>query len=131
MSKAISYENITANTLLNFYRSDALCLEGLALSSLKDYADWIDANGGLKENSKFSIVSGELVNEVFGLEDADAYPEDLNIVLLPLSSIESIGKMAISRFSVGARWFKDVIDNSHPTQNADCYWDDEDTEYDA
>lgn len=93
----------------NLYNDSALTMIGLSLDSLGEYADWINQNsGGFKGEPEFWIISGERMNEEYGTD----YPEDLHIVCVKLSDLSDLGNLIIARFSVGARWFDDVVDNN-------------------
>lgn len=58
-------------------------------------------------------ASGESINHEFKLKGKNKFPNDLNVVLLPLSNFnDEIGKLAIVKLQVWARRFDDVINNS-------------------
>lgn len=99
----------TTEEFTTLYNSSALTMEGLDLDSLEEYAEWINQNsGGFKGEPEFWIISGERMNEEYGTD----YPEDLNIVCVNLNDLFGIGKLVLARFSIGARWFDDVVDNN-------------------
>lgn len=81
--------------------------------SLKDY---LFKESGLTEPEEVIMykASGKLVNTEFKLRGKKKFPENLNIVMLPLSNFknEEIWKLSIIKFQIGARWFDDVINNS-------------------
>jgi hypothetical protein len=49
------------------------------------------------------------MNEQYGLTGNNAYPKHVNIV--SVIDIDQM-KVAIPRFSIGARWFDDIVDNN-------------------
>lgn len=107
----------TKEQLDALYSSSALTLEGLTADeeNLDAFATWLEQHEALgKKEIRFHIISGALMNEVYGLTGTNAYPDDLTIV-----SVTNINQMkiAIPRFEIGGRWFDDVVDNNARRQN--------------
>lgn len=104
-------ENVTTkNQLDNLYNHSAFTIEGLAEESISDMIKW------LKENTTFTtdnptvyITKGKTMNIEYNLIGNKAYSDDLTIV--SVIDIDSM-KIAIKRFSVGGRWFDDIVDNN-------------------
>lgn len=104
-------ENVeTKEQLDKLYNNSAFTIEGLAEESINDLMNW------LKENTDFTtdkpivyVTKGKVMNEVYELTDNNAYSDDLTII-----SVIDINQMrvAIPRFTVGGRWFDDVVDNN-------------------
>ena len=66
----------------------------------------------LKNGSAFTW-KGELMNQIYQLTGSNAYPEDLTFVSIPLSMFNNnIGKLALVKFQLGARWLDDIVDNN-------------------
>lgn len=57
------------------------------------------------------IWTGAQGNEWMGLHK-DPYQPDLTCLSLPLDQFSDIGKLAILKFQVGARWLDDIYDNN-------------------
>lgn len=95
------------------YNESALTWEGLTTDeeNLNDVKNWLSANGAIIEGKEpiFHIITGELMNDTYGLTDTNAYDDELAIV-----SVTNINSMAVclARFSVGGRWFDDIVDNN-------------------
>ena len=104
--------DITDDIFDILYNHSALTLEGLDPNSIKDYADYLDGECGLKDNAVFHIISGKLMNEQYCLTNKNAYPDDLNIVVIDLSDLNDVNKIIFKRFGFGGRWFDDVVDNN-------------------
>lgn len=104
-------ENVTTKEQLNkLYGNSAFTIEGLADDSIPDLMNW------LKENTVFTtknptvyITKGKVMNTKYFLTGDKAYQEDLTIV--SVIDIDSF-KIALKRFSVGGRWFDDIVDNN-------------------
>ena len=62
---------------------------------------------------EFYTWKGELMNQIYQLTGSNAYPEDLTFVSIPLSMFNNnIGKLALVKFQLGARWLDDIVDNN-------------------
>ena len=65
------------------------------------------------ETFEFYTWKGELMNQIYQLTGSNAYPEDLTFVSIPLSMFNNnIGKLALVKFQLGARWLDDIVDNN-------------------
>jgi hypothetical protein len=104
--------DITEDIFNTLYNHSALTLEGLDPDSIKDYADYLNEVCGLKDNAVFHIISGKSMNYYYNLTNTNAYPDDLNIVVIDLSDLNDVNKIIFKRFEFGGRWFDDVIDNN-------------------
>lgn len=105
--------------LHKFYADSSLTLEGLALDSLNDYADWLSPFCD-KEDLTFYIVKGELMNRVYNTD----YPDDLHIVVVMLEKLHDLDRLAIKRFECGASWFDDICDIAIKRFKCDRRFDD-------
>lgn len=104
--------DITEELFDTLYNHSALTLEGLDPGSIKDYANYLDEECGLKDNAVFHIISGKLMNDYYNLTYTNAYPDNLNIVVIDLSDLNDVNKIVFKRFEFGGRWFDDVVDNN-------------------
>lgn len=64
------------------------------------------------ETFEFYIWKGKLMNQIYQLTGSNAYPEDLTFVSIPLSMFKNIGKLAMLKLQLGARWLDDIVDNN-------------------
>lgn len=103
----------TKEQLDALYNRSALTWEGLTSDeeNLNDVKEWLAENGAILNDfePQFHIITGKLMNEIYGLTDTNAYPEDLTIV--SVTDIYTL-KIALARFQVGGRWFDDIVDNN-------------------
>ena len=108
-------KQVNTKTELNYlYNNSALTLEGLAEESIPDLIKWLEENTTFTtDNLDVYVIKGEVMNEEYSLNGDNAYPNDLTIV-----SVVDIDlmKVAIPRFSIGARWFDDIVDNNAARQ---------------
>lgn len=92
------------------YKNSAFTMEGLLEDSIPDLLKWMEEMNALtKETPTVWVFSGKLMNDTYDLTGDNRYPDDLTIV-----SIMGINQMkvAIPRFTIGARWFDDIVDNN-------------------
>ena len=74
----------------------------------------------IKDNIKYLdiyIVKGSLMNRHYCLK-YDPYPDNLNIVAIPTNQFKDLGKLAMFKLQVGARWFDDIVDNNNIHESA-------------
>lgn len=64
------------------------------------------------ETFEFYTWKGKLMNQIYMLTGSNAYPEDLTFVSIPLNMFKNIGKLAILKLQLGARWLDDIVDNN-------------------
>lgn len=104
----------TKAELDNLYNNSALTLEGLAEESIPDFVNWLEENTTFTaDNLDVYVIEGSVMNDKYSLYGDNAYPNDLTIV----SVIDiDLMKVAIPRFSIGARWFDDIVDNNKMRQ---------------
>ena len=102
------------NDLEMLYNGSAFTFEGLdtsresmksLMTALKDYV-----NPEMDELTIY-VVKGSLMNDRYGLWK-DPYPDRLSIVAIPTNQFKDIGKLAMFKLQVGARWFDDIVDNN-------------------
>jgi hypothetical protein len=100
----------TRNHLDNLYNHSAFTIEGLAEDSIPDMVKWLENNTEfITENPIVYVTKGKTMNEEYNLVGNKAYADDLTIV----SVIDiDLPKIALKRFSVGGRWFDDIVDNN-------------------
>ena len=100
-------------TLDELYDESALTIEGLSPDdkSLGQFLEWIRGYTNVKDET-FYIINGETMNRAYGLTGDNAYPKDCHLVSIKNSALTNPMKVAIPRFSVGGRWFDDIVDNN-------------------
>ena len=103
---------ITREQLNDLYNQSALTFEGLSSDeeNLNAVRNWLKEHGAIEYvEPDFHIITGEFMNEQYGLSGSNAYPEDLTLV-----SVTDINqaKIILARFEVGGRWFDDIVDNN-------------------
>lgn len=103
----------TPEILEELYKDSSFTLEGLAE---EDYGELVDY---LKDYFKpeltsinVYVTSGKLMNDYYHLTGSNAYQDNLHIVSLKLSNFKDIGKLAMLKLRIGARWFNDIVDNN-------------------
>ena len=101
------------------YKDSALTFEGITRESIPDVLDWVKLYTRFKGEEAVYVVSGNTMNEVYGLTGLNQYVNHLNIVCVKLSDLEEPMKLAIPRFRVGGRWFDDVVDNNARREGRD------------
>ena len=112
--------NVTTKEQLDaLYNQSALTWEGMCTDeeNLSAIKNWLEEHGAILEDKEpvIHIISGELMNDVYGLSGTNAYSEDLSII-----SVTDINqaKVTIPRFEVGGRWFDDIVDNNTMREEA-------------
>lgn len=104
-------ENVTTKKQLdNLYNHSAFTIEGLVEDSIPDMIKWLEDNTTFTtDNPIVYVTKGEVMNTEYALVDDKAYLKDLTIV--SIFDIDLL-KIALKRFSVGGRWFDDIVDNN-------------------
>lgn len=104
-------ENVTTrNQLDKLYNNSAFTIEGLAENSIPDLMKWLEDNTEFTtENPIVYVTKGKVMNTEYALVGNKAYADDLTIVsVIDINQL----RIALKRFSVGGRWFDDVVDNN-------------------
>lgn len=89
----------------------ALTIEGLSEDSIPDFVNWVKEHTPMKNEVAY-VIKGKTMNYIYGLTGNNAYPDDLNIVLIKLEDMENSMAVVIPRFEIGARWFDDIVMNN-------------------
>ena len=101
-------------TLDALYNNSALTFEGVAASdeNVKAVLTWVKNYTTLKREDVY-VIEGSLMNREYGLTGDNAYPEtDCTILCIKLDDMEKPMAVTLPRFTVGGRWFDDVVDNN-------------------
>ena len=110
----------TKKQLDELYEDWALTLEGLSPdeTNLKELLDWVKELTPLKREDVYT-VEGSVMNREYHLTGTNAYPEtDCTLVCVKLADMEHPNKVARPRFSIGGRWFLDIVDNNARREEA-------------
>ena len=101
---------ITKEQLDKLYNNSAFTIEGLVEESIPDMIAWLGENTVFTtDNPVVYVTKGCVMNLAYDLVGDNAYDNDLNIV--SVIDIDLV-KVALKRFSVGGRWFDDIVDNN-------------------
>lgn len=98
-----------------FYNNSVFTFEGIDLNdseSLNHLEKHLKELGYKGTEVKGYTYSGKMMNDIFGLTENNAYPNDLNFLSIP-NFYSPMFKVA-----VGARWFDDIVSNNRIRQNA-------------
>jgi hypothetical protein len=131
----ILHEVTNPADLDEFYAGSALTFEEFPASD-EGYNQLCDWFKNLQAVTVFPIdiykVTGKMMDEKYGLTGDNAYKAELPIIVVKLSSIQDVPKIIVPRFSVGGRWFNDVVDNNARREHGDEkeYLDDEESDVD-
>ena len=111
-------------TLDALYKNSALTFEGVAADeeNLKAVLTWVKNYTPLKREDVY-VIEGSLMNREYGLTGDNAYPEtDCTILCIKLDDMEKPLAVTLPRFTVGGRWFDDVVDNNarREAEKNDC-----------
>lgn len=99
--------------------NSALTWEGMAIDddNLQAIVDDLKQETRIKLPVIFYTWKGKLFNEMYGLTENNAYPDDLNFLAIDLDNWENIGKLPVYKFQIGARWLDDIVDNNKLRQD--------------
>lgn len=109
----------TRKQLDKLYNCSALIVIGLQDSDeeLKAFGKWIQCRSKISQPLPIYIIKGKTMNEEYGLTKENAYPEEINLISVDLNDIEMGSKIILERFSIGGRWFDDIVNNNKWKQN--------------
>lgn len=110
------YELIEAKEedLDKLYDDSAFTFEGFRVDdeNLTKLVNFLKENTEVILPIKIYRISGEMMNSKYGLTEDNAYPNDLNIVSLPLTNWKNLGNLPSYKIQMDARWFDDIVDNN-------------------
>ena len=112
-TKKVEIKELATNKEIEtLYTADALTIEGLAYDSIPDLLGWIKQFTTLRAKCVVYLIKGKALNHFCKNTGTNAYPDDVNIVSVKLSDIVNPMCLALPRFTIGGRWFTDVVDNN-------------------
>lgn len=94
-----------------FYEDWSLTFCGVIEDEIPLYLNFLKDFTELNDEDCY-IFKGKLMNEHYNLTGTNRYPDDVTFLVLKLSSIKDVGKIAVPRFQIGGRWFTDIVDNN-------------------
>ena len=102
----------TKEQLDELYKDWSLTFEGVITSEAEKYRDYFIGWTQIDKTKPCYHISGRTMNQVYHLIGRNKYPDDLNIISFKLDTFKDVSKIAIVRFEIGGRWFKDIVDNN-------------------
>lgn len=115
-----AYREIPVNDAIDqsfdyLYGQSAFAWEGMSVdkANLDAIFDaFVEIGAEPNDDLRFYEISGRAMNERYKLTGDNAYPDDLNILCIPLEDFGDSMPLVMWRFNVGGRWFDDVVDNN-------------------
>lgn len=92
------------------YNYAALTVVGISEKSFNDFMDILKENTTVYRQRMF-IISGEFMNQEYGLTGRNAYKDTLHIASVSLEDFDE-EPMILKRFNYGWKWFNDIVDNN-------------------
>lgn len=107
-------EVTTKEKLDELYNSSALTFTGVSAEeeSIKDLIDWLKEHSEISDPLPVHIISGQTMNDNYGLTGTNAYKDDLTLISIKLENIKNVNAIIMPRFEVGGRWFDDIVNNN-------------------
>lgn len=99
--------------------NSAFTWEGMAISddNLQTIVDDLKKETKITLPVIFYTWKGKMFNEMYGLTDKNAYPDDLNFLSIDLDNWSEMGRLPFYKMEVGARWLDDIVDNNKVRQD--------------
>lgn len=112
-----NYEKIEVKTkkeLDELYNCSAFTIEGIRTDEedINGLINWIKQYSAVSDPLPIHIISGKLMNDEYHLTGNNRYPNDLNIISIKNNDIKNLDKIIMPRFSIGGRWFDDIVNNN-------------------
>lgn len=97
-----------------FYNKWSLTFEGTTTDdeNLKWLINWFNEHDCKMIKEDFYIISGRMMNKVYHLTGSNAYPDNINILVIKLEDLETPDNIYVPRFEIGGRFFNDIVDNN-------------------
>lgn len=116
--------NVTSRELLDeLYEGGALALVGIeSLTEHKSqtFADLLLMAGmPMSEDATVYQISGQLMNDEYGLTGTNAYKPDLNIICIKVGDLS--GDVYAGARTLGARWFAEIVDDNAYREDDNAY----------
>lgn len=118
----ITDSSLESYDILKFlYDNDALTFEGLAHESIDEVIEFLNSRSHINGQIEAYVIKGKVMNDICGLTNDNAYPDDLTIIAFyPSGTVLAI--------QVGARWMSDIIDNNAVREDFHPFIDEEESE---
>lgn len=119
MKLATVPENRALEFFNTFFCTSCFTFEGIDISTPKHKKEFKEGFEKVARISGFTekecigyVYKGKMMNDIYGLTDDNAYPDDLTFISIP-NYYNPIVKLKL-----GARWFDDIVANNSIRQNA-------------
>lgn len=115
MVQFIEKEVTNKNEMEALYSKSALTFEGIGRKpvNVNFILRWLEEHKATIQDKEVLIwwCSGQLMNSIYGFTGHNAYPNDINIMIIDSDTI-SMEKIILARFDLNGRWLDDIIDNN-------------------
>ena len=106
------------------YNKSAFTFEGLGFDNFDELKDQINEtleqeNIGRVKSENFFTYKGKDMNDYYGLTGSNRYPDDLTFVSFLFDGLD-IGRLAMFKIRIGARWFDDIVSNNLARERCKC-----------
>lgn len=117
--KEYTIEEVGEDKIRELENKSAFTWEGAVTTdeALQKIVDDFKDKTPIKLPVHFYTWSGKLFNEIYGLTDSNAYPNDLHFLSVDLDNWSEMGNLPMFKMKVGARWLDDIVDNNEVRQN--------------
>lgn len=107
------------------YNGSAFTFEGLGFDSFDELKDQINEileqeNIGRVKSENFFTYKGKDMNDYYLLTGSNRYPDDLTFVSFLNDGLD-IGRLAMFKIRIGARWYDDIVSNNLARERCKCF----------
>ena len=97
-----------------FYEKWSLTFEGTTIddSNLNWLINWFKEHNCNMIKENFYVIKGRMMNDYYHLTGDNAYPDNINILVIKLEDLDNPDDIYRPRFEIGGRFFNDVCDNN-------------------
>ena len=97
-----------------FYEKWSLTFEGTTIddSNLNWLINWFKEHNCNMIKEDFYVIKGRMMNDYYHLTGDNAYPDNINILVIKLEDLENPDGIYRPRFEIGGRFFNDICDNN-------------------
>ena len=117
--KEYTIEEVGEDKIKELADKSAFTWEGAVITdeALQEIVNDFKDKTPIKLPVHFFTWSGKLFNEIYGLTDSNAYPDDLHFLSVDLDNWSEMGNLPIFKMQVRARWLDDIVDNNAVKQS--------------
>lgn len=97
-----------------FYDKWALTFEGTTVDNdnLEWLKNWFNSYGCTMLKEDFYVIKGKMMNHKYHLTGNNAYPDNINILVIKLEDLSNVEAIAVPRFEISGRWFTDIVEGN-------------------